>query len=534
MNNDTATADAARAAVITELVTEAQTHDGPAGRVYVEKNTAQLEANGWTIAEIDQMRAEAAAMIRRGNESMNGRAGSAMAATAFPFTDAGNAKRFVRLHGRDFRYVFEQRRWLHWDGRVWATDTIGHVQRAGVHTAAAMYGEAAALDDDSARQALVKHARASEGKARLDAMVSVASADAALAIAPDVLDADPWALNVANGTVNLRTGELREHDPAEMHSKIAGAALAEASAPRWETFLEQVLPDREVRAFVQKLAGYSLTGEVGEHVLPFVHGSGANGKSVFLAVLRKVLGDYAAEAAPELLVARYGDRGVPTDILDLRGFRFVTTTEVEGNKRMDATLMKRITGEDTLKARAMRQDFVEFRNVTHLWMAANDKPPVDGLDEAVWRRLRLIPFGVTIDENKRDPELIAKLMAERDAILGWLVAGCVAYVRDGLKPPAAVLAATDEYRAESNPLLEWWEARGALEKHAETPSRELHDSYREWCAESRFRGKPIAINSPKWSAGLASLGLQGLQMADSARTRAWRGGYLLGRSGMAI
>jgi len=167
---------------------------------------------------------------------------------------------------------------------------------------------------------------------------------------------------------------MRPHDPGEMHTKAVGCSYEpDATAPRWERFLAETLPDPDVRRFVQKLVGYSLTGEVGENVLPFAYGSGGNGKSVFLGAIRAVLGDYATEAAPDLLVARR-ERGISVDVADLRGYRFVTTTEVEGGRKMATDVMKRITGERRLKARKMRQNFEEFENVTKLWMAANDRP----------------------------------------------------------------------------------------------------------------------------------------------------------------
>ena len=231
----------------------------------------------------------------------------------------------------------------------------------------------------------------------------------------------------------------------------------------------------------------------------------------------------ATEAAPDLLVARR-ERGIPVDIIDLRGYRFVTTSEIEGGRKMDAGLMKRIVGEDTLKARAMRQNFESFRNVTHLWMAANDRPQVDGTDEAVWRRIRMVPFAVTIPPEQRDPYLIAKLLQERDGILRWIVDGCLAYRREGLVPPQGVAAATDDYRADSNPLKDWAEACCVLEVRATATSESLHASYANWCGESRYRGKPIPSRSPKWGASLASLGCQsGRESIDGEKQRVWQG-----------
>jgi putative DNA primase/helicase len=212
------------------------------------------------------------------------------------------------------------------------------------------------------------------------------------------------------------------------------------------------------------------------------------------------------------------------DIIDLRGFRFVTTSEIEGGRKMATDVMKRVVGDDELKARKMRQNFESFRNVTHLWMAANDRPQVDGLDEAIWRRIRMLPFTVTIPPEDRDPRLIEKLLRERDGILGWLIDGCLKYRAEGLVPPAGVAAATDEYRSESNPLLAWCEGCCALEAEATTSSEALHGSYLAWCAESRYRGKPLSSKSPKWGAALASLGAQGeREYLDGHRQRVWKG-----------
>jgi putative DNA primase/helicase len=449
--------------------------------------------------------------------------------------DLGNGKRFSKRHAHEVRYIAESRSWLAWDGRLWAPGAIGAVERHAQETANSIYVEAhraGKLDGNKADQ-LAKWVKASSNRTRLDAMIYVARSNTTIEAAWEDFDSDPWALNVANGILDLKTGELRAHDPGEMHSKIAGAALGEESAPRWERFLEEVLPDAEVRHFVQKLAGYSITGEVGEHVLPFALGAGANGKSVFLAVIRKVLGDYAAEAAPDLLVARR-DRGIPVDIIDLRGFRFVTTSEVEGGRRMATDVMKRITGDSELKARKMRQNFESFRNVTHLWLAANECPQVDGLDEAIWRRIRMLPFTVTIPAEQRDPRLIEKLLRERDGILGWLVEGCLAYQREGLSAPDGVAAATAEYRTDSNPLLAWVEENCTLDPELFTTSEDLHFDYTQWCKDDRYRGKPLPKKSSKFAAALASLGSERDKVGSGkagTQVRGWRGIGLNAASG---
>jgi phage/plasmid-associated DNA primase len=291
--------------------------------------------------------------------------------------DVGNGKRFVRAHGHEVRYIASDRSWLAWNGSLWKPGALGAVERHATNTALGIYGEsarAASAAGGDVADKLAKWAKASCSRSRIEGMLYTARSHIGVEATWEDFDRDPWALNVRNGIVDLSTGGLRPHDPAEMHSKIAGAALRDAAAPRWEAFLAEVIPDAEVRHYVHKLAGYSATGEVGEHVLPFLYGGGANGKSVFVSVLRAVLGDYATAAAPDLLVARR-ERGIPTDIIDLRGFRFVTTSEIDGGQRMATDIMKRITGEDTLKARRMRQDFESFR---HAPLARRERPAAGG------------------------------------------------------------------------------------------------------------------------------------------------------------
>jgi putative DNA primase/helicase len=434
-------------------------------------------------------------------------------------TDLGNARVLVRFYGDRIRYVFERRSWLAWDGRRWATDATGAVHRYAKDTVGELYARAARLKDGGDREKAGKWASQSENVARIDAMVKLASTNEDVAITPADLDTDTWALNAGNGIVDLRTGELRPHDPAAMHSKLARAEYRpDAPRDRWNAFLEEVLPDADVREFVQRLVGYSLTGEVGENVLPFAYGSGANGKSVFFGVLRDVLGDYAREGAPDLLVHKRFAGNIPADVAELRGYRFVTAQEVEGGRRMATDVMKRITGEPVLMARRLHQNYEEFRNVTTLWLAGNDRPAVDGLDEAVWRRIRLIPFTVTIPASRRDPHLIAKLTAERDGILAWAVDGALAWQRDGLQPPQAVILATDEYRNDSNPVLEWVESDCELDSEAFTPAADLRKSYEAWCRLTRQR--PLPTRSAKWTEALERLGCE---QHRTMHARGWNG-----------
>lgn len=433
-------------------------------------------------------------------------------------TDTGNAERLVSLHGDRVRYVHDARRWHVWNGASWAPDRRGEAAKLARETATQTMLAAIEMPEGKERDGLIRWGFQSENAARIKSTLEVAQSHSAVAALVEDFDNDPWSLNVQNGIVDLRTGALRAHDPDAMHSKIAGAALTDDECPRWKQFLAEVLPDDAVRHYFQKLAGYSLAGDIGENVLPFAYGDGANGKSVAFAVLRHVFGDYATEAPADLLMARRDDGDHPTVIYSMRGFRLVTTQEVEAGKRMASGLMKRLTGEPTLKARRMRQDFEEFANVTTLWLAANDKPEVNGLDEAVWRRIRLLPFTVTIPESQRDPALPAKLKAEANGILGWLVKGMMLYHAEGLTPPAAVKAATAEYRDESNPLREWADSECELAPDAITPAADLRKAYERWAQTWR---RPKVKHGKQWSSGLEALGC--IAAKGTGGVRQWAG-----------
>jgi putative DNA primase/helicase len=401
-------------------------------------------------------------------------------------TDMANGRRLVLAHGSELRYV-DGLGWFAWDGQRWAPDSLGEVMRRAKSTALGINHEVAHETDDGRRDALRKHARHSEGLAQLRNMITLAESELEVVARVDAFDSDAWALNVANGIVDLKTGELRPHDPAELHSQIAGAAyVAGATAPLWGTFLERILPDPDVRAFVQRMAGYSMTGDVSAQVLPFLYGSGQNGKTTLLEVLRAVLGDYGYQAGSDLLVSkRERGAGEQAAVAKLRGRRFVTTVEVDEGKQMAEGLVKELTGERTINAKLMRQNPFEFVNRSKVWLAANHKPEVRGQDWAIWRRILLVPFEVQITEAEKDPALAGKLLAEREGILAWLVAGCLAYQAEGLKPPGGVSRATKDYRDESNPLRDWIEACCEDDPAAEERFSDLRASYMDWARLER-------------------------------------------------
>jgi P4 family phage/plasmid primase-like protien len=396
-------------------------------------------------------------------------------------TDMGNAQVFAHAHGAALRYCYRFGAWYTWTARRWEEDERGMVERRAKRTVLDFYRRVAELEDDAARKALVTHARRSEAAGRVEAMVRLARSEPGIAIMPDDLDRDHWLLNCLNGTVDLRTGELRPHNPADLITKLIPIPYdAAAPCPQWEAFLGQVVPDPAVRRFLQRAVGYAATGDTREQALFFPFGSGANGKSTFLSLVMAALGDYAKQAAPELLTYSKNDRH-PTELADLVGVRFVASIEVDEGKRLAEALVKQMTGGDRMKARRMRENFFDFTPTHKIFLAANHRPIVRGTDHAIWRRIHLIPFEVTIPPEQQDKQLPTKLYGELPGILRWIVEGCLEWQQEGLGVPEAVKQATNEYRADQDVLGAFLEDECEVSPTATVTSKALYAAYMEWC-----------------------------------------------------
>ena len=425
-------------------------------------------------------------------------------------TDLGNCWRFTRLHGADFRFT-AGRGWLAWDGQRWKRDDAGSVHRAAKRTVIGLYDDAAqvmaeaerllavaALDttpegeraklSEQAKEktqianSIAAWAKTCQSRARIEAIVALAASELPIAARDAEFDNDSWLLNCANGTLDLRTGELHPHRRGDMLTTLAPTSFdANAKAPTWERFLHRIMGGNErLIAFLRRMVGYSLTGDVSEQVLFFLHGGGANGKSTFINALFDALGgDIAIQAAPDLLIAKNGERH-PTELADLQGKRIVASIEVEDGRRMAEGLVKQLTGGDRLKARYMREDFFQFTPAHKLFLIANHKPVVRGTDYAIWRRIRLIPFDVTIADNERDPQLGAKLRAEAAGILAWAVRGCLEWQRGGLAAPQEVMAATEEYRQESDVIGAFLADCTVMVSAGRTKAASLYAHYQKW------------------------------------------------------
>ena len=431
-------------------------------------------------------------------------------------TDLGNAERLKDHAGADLRFVWVWDSWMIWDGRRWKRDAGGEILRRARDTVRALAAVAEGLDDEKQRAALIKHALKTESAGKLQAMVKLGAC--LLGEEAGAFDQKPWLLNCRNGTIDLRTGRLGPHRRGDLLTKLVPVDYDPgATCPRWEAFLLQVMGDSaEMVEFLQRAVGYSLTGATVEQVLFLLYGTGANGKSTFTETLRALLGDYATQAEFTTFLARTSD-SVRNDIARLVGARFVSASEAEGGRPLAEAVVKQMTGGDIVTARFLFKEFFEFRPDFKVWLAANHKPSVRGTDHGIWRRIRLVPFAVTIPPEERDKRLPDQLRAELPGILAWAVRGCLAWRTEGLGVPPAVLAATDSYREEMDVLAGFLDEHCVVQGGAFAPTKELYAAYSRW-AEGAGEKKL----SKKWLA--MRLAERGFTSGRGLRgVRGWRG-----------
>lgn len=408
---------------------------------------------------------------------------------ALPLTDMGNAQRLAARFGPDIRYCHTWGQWLVWDGRRYAPDESGAIKALAKQTARGMLHEAATVGDDAQRAALVKWQKTSEGAGKIEAMISLAQSEPGIPVDFNALDGDGWLLNCQNGTVDLRTGELRPHDRSDLITQLCPLDFdPNAQCPLWEATLNLFFEgDQALIAYVRRLFGYFLTGIISEHILPIAHGDGANGKSTILGAMQGVLGsDYAMKALPGMLLSSRHDRH-PTEVADLFRKRLVLAIESEAGRPLNESLIKELTGGDRIRARKLYQNPWEFASSHKIIMATNHKPRVTGRDNGIWRRLRLIPFLVSLPPEDQDPTIPDRLIAEYPGILAWAVRGCLSWREIGLNEPEAVRLATADY-AEAEDVMGAFLTECTMPyANGEEKSSEVFGRYKEYCEENNER-----------------------------------------------
>jgi putative DNA primase/helicase len=412
-------------------------------------------------------------------------------AAQFSLTDTGNARRLVHYTGDIIRYVPEWATWLVWDGVRWSPDGLGVVvEFMKVIATQNMIEEAQTVTNEDRRQHLLKWAMASESVSRIKAAIELAKTDVDVAVSAETLDTEKWLLTCLNGTLDLKTGELRPARQDDLITKLVPFEYDPAAkCPQFEKFLDWALCGRAgLVDFVQRALGYSMTGDVSERKMFFLHGQGQNGKSTLLKTFRRILGDYAAKADAATFMLdpkNSGDAATPS-LARLKGARMINSAEMEDGMAMAESLVKDWIGDDSVTARHLYERKVEFWPEFKFWISSNYLPTVSAVDQAVWDRLRLIPFDARISEEDKDLELYDKLLEEAPGILAWAVRGLIAWHARHLNVdvPVEVLAAGAQYREDMDFFKHFLED---LPAGQDWGLQDMQEAYTEWSKTNRAK-----------------------------------------------
>ena len=444
----------------------------------------------------------------------------------FKCTDLGNAERLVARFRDQIRHCTARKRWLIWDGKRWAWDETGEINRKAKTTVRAMYEEAAACRDEDIRKAIAKHAGDSEKASRVAAMIALAQSEENVPVLPAQLDADPWRLNVENGTVDLRTGNLGPHRRLDLITRLAPVTYdREAHSELWDTFLSKATGgDAELARYLQRAVGYALQGTATERAFFFLIGPPGTAKSTFIDAVSAALGDYHTAAAFDTWLVQTNTGGNRGDLVRLASARLVTSVEVRKGAKFDEAIIKAITGGDEITAAAKYEGEITFKPAFALWLAANDAPAIRDDDEGAWARVRRIPFDHVIPTAQQDRTLKMRLQEPevRAAVLAWAVQGCLDWQREGLGSAEAIDKSTAAYRRDMDRIAGFLDEYCQFGADEKVSRDEFRRSYEDWC-------KSEGIRTPLAARDVAAR-LRERQCTDgkSDGKRVWKGVRLLG------
>jgi putative DNA primase/helicase len=435
------------------------------------------------------------------------------------FTDLTNAELFVKAYQDRIRYCMAWKKWLIWDNHAWRPDDCGEIFALCKDFLRGLYLQVATISDHKRAVDMASHVIKSESLRRRQALVESASYERKIRITPKEVDQEPLLLNVLNGTIDLKTGELKPSMKNKYITKCAQVTYDQtATCATWVSFLLRIM-NGNVRliTFLQKAVGWALTGDMSEQVMFILYGSGANGKSTFLNAIMDILGEYAMSTQTETFMRKNGNV-MSNDIARLRGARFVTTVEAEEGRRLSEPLIKQVTGQDVLTARFLYGEYFDFLPTFKIFMATNHKPVIKGNDLGIWRRIKLIPFMVTIPYGERDPDLTKKLHAEKAGILNWMIEGCLLWQKERLGESEEVKLATEEYQEEMDLIGSFLSECCILDSsgYLRVLSADLYREYVAWCEKN---------SEHPYAQRIFAMHLQnkGIQKERTKKARGWVG-----------
>jgi putative DNA primase/helicase len=441
--------------------------------------------------------------------------------TLYNLTDAGNAEYFTDLYGNKLHYDHRRSHWLEWHEHYWRPENDVHIIRLALKAARTRYKAAVNIENLKLRDKISSWAIQSEQRSRLEACTAIAKNLKPIADSGDHWDADNWLFCVANGVIDLRTGELRPGKTDDMITLQSPVIFdKDAKCTLWHKFIDQITNgDVELQRYLQRAVGYSLTGETKAQLWFFLYGLGSNGKTTFTMIIRRLMGDYGVRLdSDDLMIKQKKGKGSsPKEgIADTRGKRYAIASEVQDGKQLDIGLLKDMSGQDTIKARRLYEHEIEFLPTHKTWMFGNHKPVIKDTTHAAWRRLKLIPFTYTVPENELDLDLQAKLEGELSGILNWAIEGCLQWQREGFNEPNVVTDAVLEYRHESDILADFIEDTCILEHLVTVVKSDLKETYENWCKENRC--DPVTQKTFK-----DRLTEKGIREGRSGKVRFWIG-----------
>lgn len=422
-------------------------------------------------------------------------------------TELGNSERFIRMHGHKLKHLAETGTWLVWDGTRWKSDDA-EVHECATRTVKSIYDEARDCENTQGRQELSRWAVRSESKYQIGAMTALAAKDKQVSVSVSQFDTDATKINCLNGVVDLKTGELVTHAPEHLVMKQAPVEFKRnAQCTRFLEFLNEIfLEDRELVDYVQCALGYSLTGLTSEHCFFLLYGLGANGKTTLCETILNIFSDYARPMEfSTLLSTDKSDVRVQEAVGRLRGIRFAVASETESTKKFSESVLKRLTGDDTLIGTMLHKGSFEFTPSHKLWLQVNHLPGVKDATHGFWRRVRVIPFERRFEAGAVDRQLKDKLLTEREGIFAWLVEGAARYLKQGCLPeiPEAVNKATERYKQDNDVLSRF--ITDCLEQQygSSLGATRTYEAYKEWC----YREEEQASQMRYFTAGMEERGI---------------------------